>query len=291
MARLRCELRPVTTLTLAEEHRGEKLYGAFKTILYRGSCLSRCNSGGHRSDCLYAMLFESQDPKGFLFRPSLGGPAELSPRRPLVFELRLFGQAISMAPLFIDILKRLEKHGLEDRAVELTSVRSLDWLGTRAHLLVDEGRPTGEDPLPLDFGQMPGEDATPRSARLEYLTPTYVKHHRLVQRVPTLQAVVCRIRDRLARLCQLWEGQEWQADGAAIEALAANVRPLHTGQWLEHKRHSTRTDRQMPVEGFRGTATYEPVSPALWPLLRIGQEIHIGQHVVWGNGMYRIGVN
>jgi hypothetical protein len=40
--------------------------------------------------------------------------------------------------------------------------------------------------------------------------------------------------------------------------------------------------------GFVGKILCEGIDPALWPLLRIGAEIHAGRYTAWGNGWYRI---
>jgi hypothetical protein len=121
------------------------------------------------------------------------------------------------------------------------------------------------------------------------MTPTLLKDRRAQLRVPTLPALVRRLRDRISLLCLIWEGREWQAEYGAIGDLAESaVTGGYEGAWNVHERHSTRTRRTMPIEGFRGFVTYDSIHPDLWPLLRIGQEIHVGQHVVWGNGQYRL---
>jgi hypothetical protein len=125
--------------------------------------------------------------------------------------------------------------------------------------------------------------------RIQFDTPIYLKDGGTVQRQPNLPALVRRLRDRISLLSLLWEGKEWQAEYRAVGELAEDaVTRVEEGGWIGHARHSTRTRRDMPVEGFCGTVTYDRVHPDLLPLLRIGQEIHVGQHVVWGNGRYRI---
>lgn len=156
MSRLRFELRPRTALTLAPERRAEVLYGALGTILRRTACDPGCpgaDSCTHRHDCAYAQIFEPAAPpdarfgakearKAFLFRPPLDTDPLFGPLRPLIFELRLFGEAIHASALFIDAFRRLGDSGLADRAVDLVSVLSLDWKGTSAHILFEEGRIT-----------------------------------------------------------------------------------------------------------------------------------------------------
>ncbi len=303
MARLRFELRPRTTFRLAPERRGEVLYGAFGTILQRIACDPACpgpDTCTRRQECAFAQIFEPSSPagdrfgarearKGFLFRPPLDADPEYGPRRPLIFELRLFGQAIHTSAIFIDAFRRLETSGLADRGVDLVSVLSLDWKGTSARILFEEGRPTGAELQILAFASLMQQPPPAKRLRITFDTPMYLKDRGTVQRQPALPALIRRLRDRISMLSLIWEGKEWEADYRAIGELAEDaVMTVESGGWNVHARHSTRTHRNMPVEGFRGTVSYDRVHPELLPLLRIGQEIHVGQHVVWGNGRYSI---
>jgi CRISPR-associated endoribonuclease Cas6 len=288
---------------LPPERCGEVLYGAFGTVLRRTACDPACagvERCPRRDECLYAKWFEpavvaaarigrSAARKPFLFRPPLGGGGEFTAHRPLVFELRLFGTAIESAGLFIDICRRFARTGLADRAVDLVSVLSLDRAGTSARILFDDGRMTGAEPIALDF--RPFFDTPPmhRRARVEFLTPVLLKDRRIPSSVPAFAALVRRLRDRVSLLCLQWERSEWEAEYRSIGDSAGDaVTSRFDGGWNVHNRHSTRTRRDMPVEGFRGTVFYDAVDPRLWPLLRIGEEIHVGQHAVWGNGRYRL---
>jgi hypothetical protein len=302
MARIRFELRPRTRFRLDPRRHGEVLYGAFGTILRQSVCDPACSDARRcrrRDECAYAQLFEpvspignrfgaKDAPKGFLFR-TLVTDSDLGPCNPLRFELRLFGKAMASTAFFIDAFERLGTRGLADHAVELVSAMSLDWNGTTAHLLYDQGSHTGAQPIVLDLGTLLRAQPPRSRARIEFITPTLLVDRGKTLQRPELPALVRRLRDRISLLCQFWEATEWQADYRAIGDLPAeNVTAVFDGRWDVHGRRSTRTRRAMPVEGYRGTATYEPVHPDLWPLLRIGEEIQVGRHIVWGNGQYQI---
>jgi hypothetical protein len=90
-------------------------------------------------------------------------------------------------------------------------------------------------------------------------------------------------------LCRLYEELEWQAGFAAIGQAADKATVCDwEGGWVEYSRPSTRTDEEMPLAGFRGTISCKGIDPRLWPLLRIGEEIHVGRQVVWGHGLFQI---
>jgi hypothetical protein len=278
------------------------LYGAFGTVLQRTVCDPSCSGAAsctRRETCVYAQLFEPSAPdlrfgskdgrKAFLFRPPLDVASEFGPLRPLHFELRLFGNAIDAAGLFINSFRQLATTGLANRATILVSVLSLDWTGTSARILYEDGHTTDALPIILSLEPLMAERVVRDRVQVTFDTPTCLKEAGVLQRQPSLSALIRRLRDRISLLSLMWEGKEWNAEYRAIGEIAeVSTMHMENGGWGVHNRHSTRTRRDMPVEGFRGTISYEHVDPVLMPLLWIGQEIHVGQHVVWGNGRYRI---
>lgn len=304
VARLLFELRPAARLHLPVEIRGNVLRGAFGTVFKRAVCQPGCPGAAtcpNRDSCPYAMLFEPQwgvqspenkdrdAPRGFLFRPTQDPDHDFGPDQPLHFELRLFGHAIEMAPFFINAFHSFARQGLHGTPVHLSSIQTLDWTDSPRGELVSEGRVTRITPLILRLGDLRPPRPPEGTVRIDYLTPTWLHHDHKDQRIPTLEALVCRLRDRLSDLSQLYEGREWQADYGAMGRLAAEAEIVRChGEWHKGQRRSSRTGQVMPLAGFLGTIVYEKVHPALIRLLVIGQEIHVGRYTVWGNGAYRL---
>ena len=124
---------------------------------------------------------------------------------------------------------------------------------------------------------------------IEFVTPTLLKEKGVELAVPTFPAVVTRLRDRVSHLCIAYEDMPWQAEYGAIgEAAAQTVISSEQGNWRARSRVSSRTRRTMPLSGYCGVVTYKDVAAELVPLLLIGQEIHVGRHVAWGNGWFRL---
>jgi hypothetical protein len=151
---------------------------------------------------------------------------------------------------------------------------------------------TREQPLALGFASFFHEEGGPHAATIDFLTPTWLRENDRDLRVPTFPALICRIRDRISMLCRLYEGQEWQAAFSDIGQVASQATVCDwEGGWVQSPRMSTRTGDEMPLGGFRGPVNFRGIDPRLWPLLRIGEEIHVGRQVVWGHGLYRIRIN
>jgi hypothetical protein len=205
-----------------------------------------------------------------------------------VFELRLFGEAIASAEHFLRTFQLFTQHGLADHAVRLESVHTLDWFGNSHGGLVENGHITAAKPLAIDFEPFADVGVSPSTATIEFTTPTWLRDRGHDLRVPTFEGLVKRVRDRLSMLCRIYEKQEWQADFRAIGHAASKATSLGwDGAWVQPGRTSTRTGQSMPLGGFQGSITCEGIDAELWPLLRIGQEIHAGGHAVWGHGCYR----
>jgi hypothetical protein len=303
MARVYCELRPEGVVTIPVEERGNLLRGAFGTLFRRLVCDPACDDAAHcprNGSCPHELLFAPKWPAGarfgletppraFLFQPSLDPDPCFTASHPLQFEVRLFGDAISTTSLFLRTFQLLASNGVVGRRMHLVSAFGLDWEGNPSAELVRGGQLTREQPLALDFTRFFSDQQEPDEATIEFLTPTWLRENGHDLKEPKLRAMVCRIRDRIAMLSYLYEGQEWQADREAIGQAARQSTVFDwKGGWVQSPRMSTRTGEEMPLGGFRGTVNFKGIDPRLWSLLRIGAEIHVGRQVVWGHGLYRI---
>ncbi len=305
VARLVFELRPNAPLCMPLEARSNVLRGACGTILRKALCQSDCTEGPncpHRTECAYAMLFEpdwragansfrsGEAPRAYLFRPSrYDSDRSISAEHPLRFELRLFGHGVEAAQVFVFAFQQVARTGLGGRPASLISVRSLDWDDKTASELVVGGVQTRYRPKVLDFTSLALQHAVDSAAMtIRFLTPVYLKVGKGGERVPSFGGLIQRLRDRVSALCRLHEEREWQADFAGIGRLAELVEnPEADGKWTRVYRHSSRTRKHMPLEGFIGSLTYRHVPEDLLPLLRIGEELHVGQHTVWGYGRFQ----
>jgi hypothetical protein len=303
MARVQIELQPEGIVSIGMEQRGNVLRGAFGDCFRRLICDPACSGYEdcpRKGSCPHELLFAPKCPPGapkrlktppraYLFRPPLEHGSCFTASRPLRFEVRLFGEAISTAPLFLRAFQLLARNGIAERRMHLVSAYSLDWNEKPYAELVRAGQLTKEQPLALEFASFFREESGPDEATIEYLSPTLLNKKGEDPKLPAFSALVCRLSDRIDWLCQLYEGQKWQAQFSAIECAATGTTKIkRSGGWEEITRSSTRTDEEMPLGGFRGSFTYKGIDLRLWPLLRIGEEIHVGGKVVWGHGRYRI---
>ena len=58
--------------------------------------------------------------------------------------------------------------------------------------------------------------------------------------------------------------------------------------WVDWKRYSRRQRRKMNLGGVVGEMTYRGDLEPFWPLLLLGQLVHVGKATVFGNGQYEL---
>lgn len=248
-------------------------------------------------------------PRPFVIEPpGLADDTLHAPDR-LTFGLMLFGSAGAYLPFFVTTLERLGREGMgRDRVpFDLVEVRSRHPTGDE--VLLREGEATlrlpsrrittddllGPDPL------KPAEGGAARRLTLRFVTPTLLKTGsgigpdgerlpaREVREKPELGVIVRRLRDRLSSLCAFF-GEGWyHPDFAGLGEAADRATLVESNtQWLSRTRRSTRTGHSYDLEGLVGTATYEfpdqASLDAVWPLLKLGELIHVGKNAPWGNG-------
>lgn len=330
MARIACELRPEGVITIPVEQRGNLLRGTFGALFRKLVCDPICNDVANcprHGTCPHELLFAPKDqtgprsrpnapPRAYLFRPPLDPESCFSTSHPLRFELRLFGDGIATASLFLRTFQLMSQSRDPARRVHLDSAYTLDWNDAPCAELVRAGQLTGEQPQALDFSGFFNEEISPDGASIEFLSPMWLREKPAEPaggerapkirpgicerqrersqdlRVPTFPALIRHVRDRVSDLCRLYERKLWDPRGTDIEEAARRAERVDwDGRWTKFNRDSTRTDEEMPLQGFVGTISCRGIDPRLWPLLRIGQEVHAGREVVWGHGLYRARAN
>ncbi len=303
VARLLCELRPEAPLHLPLERRSDALRGTFGAIFRRAVCDPECPGEDlcpTRQECPYVRLFKPRrddaehardrdPPRPFIFRPPIARDPDFGPQRPLRFELRLFGEAIESAEYFLRTFQCFATEGLAGRPARLVSAWSLDWFGNSRVRLVSDGLWTREQPFILGLEPLFELSPPKGPATFDFVTPARVMHHGAGQTVPTLEAMILRIAGRISLLSSAYEHRPWTPDMLALQRVAQQAVFLDwNGAPVERERNSRSTERKMLMSGFVGSVTYDRIAPELWPLLWIGQEIHVGRFTEWGHGWFHV---
>jgi hypothetical protein len=121
--------------------------------------------------------------------------------------------------------------------------------------------------------------------RVEFLSPTELKHGGAIVERPEFAVLFGRIRNRISTLCALYGAGPLALDfrgiglrAAAVQMTKCDVRSIRT------ERRSTRTGQTHSIGGFTGVAEYQGDLTEFLPYLEAAQWTGVGRHAVWGNG-------
>jgi hypothetical protein len=138
------------------------------------------------------------------------------------------------------------------------------------------------DPITLDL--TPPATA-PTRIRIDFLSPTELKHDHKIASRPEFPILFGRIRDRISTLSRLYGAGILDIDYQGTNDRASKV--TMTSCRLRHdasERRSTRTGQSHPIGGFLGTAEYEGELAEFLPFLEAGRWTGVGRQSVWGKG-------
>lgn len=238
----------------------------------------------------------------------------LKPEKRFSFTVILVGQAIQRFPAVIVAARAMEQLGFgrplranggRRGRFTLETIEAIQpFTGERARLF--ERGQTHVQPPPLIIGE---EDVQRRARtlpehelQLRFLSPTRLIDGGKLARVPDPGIVLRRLAERLdalAHYAQPIEASEpvgQQENGASTVgrwypvAQGANLAlgDYHV-TWLDTRSHSTRQQRQLPIGGMIGTATFRgQLTPAVRELLTWGELVHVGKNAMKGDGWYCI---
>ena len=138
------------------------------------------------------------------------------------------------------------------------------------------------EPLTLDLTPSPNPI---HRIRVDFLTPTELKHEHKIAKRPEFPILYGRIRDRVATLSRLYAGVALDIDYLGTNARAAEVRmTVCRGHHDETARRSTKTGQSHFIGGFIGHAEYEGDLAEFLPFLEAARWTGVGRQSVWGKG-------
>ena len=277
------------------------LRGALGMIFKRIACLPECRDAHTchaREACPYARVFEpvaqgagpsglSDWPRPFVFRARHLDGLTLQPDQLFYFDLNVFSREPDVLAYFVRTFAALAREGLGPRRgkAELQSVRRLA-VGDLTEQFLYQGSTqmmaASVDPAKLDLA--PALTA-PDKIRVQFLSPTELKHGDRITNRPEFPILFARIRDRISTLRTLYGPGPLDIDFRASGARAADVRMTRCEvRWQDAARRSTRTGQTHSIGGFVGFAEYAGDLAEFLPYLEAARWTGVGRQSVWGKG-------
>jgi hypothetical protein len=306
---LRLTLVPSQMLQLPALDKGSVLRGALGYALKDSVCFQAdrraCTPCTLGNLCPYGYLYETRPPEDdiaagtqqdvphpFVLQPPLSRRTLYQPGQPLRFDLVLVGRGIRYLPYFLEAFRRLGRRGMgRGRArFELSSAEMVHPLtGAATPVYGEEVDAASARDRSIGYAEVEAAAAAMPSGEIvvDFLSPARLKHRSQYVR-PVFPVLIRRLLDRLECLSSHHCGREWRTDFRGIVAAAERVESFIEVRKVDRQRYSTRQQQSMNLYGFVGRATYRGDLVPFRPLLALGELLHVGKAVTFGNGRYAI---
>jgi hypothetical protein len=271
------------------------LRGALGVISRKIACRPECSevrSCEIRRSCAYAQIFEpaasdhmpgpaglADWPRPFVFRARHLDNRTIPAGDSFYFDLHVFTLDASRLSHFVLAFAELAREGLGPQRIkaELRQVWTRAVGGLSEQAITSSAQPTSLDLEPWR--------SAPRTIRIEFLSPTELKHENKIAVRPEFPILFGRIRDRISTLRALYGPGPLDIDFRAIGDRASAVRMTrYDVRREEADRRSTRTGQIHSIGGFVGFAEYEGDLAEFLPYLAAAHWTGVGRQAVWGKG-------
>jgi hypothetical protein len=217
----------------------------------------------------------ADSPRPFVFRARHLDGRTIQPGEAFHFDLNVFAPDLDV---FVNAFTELAEQGIGPGRgkARLDRVRRLAAYGAEEQSFPDV------DPVSLDLNPA-SADVT--KIRVEFITPTELKHDSQIVSEPSFAILFARIRDRISTLRSLYGPGPLEIDFREIGARAAAIRMTRCEtQRVDVSRRSSRTGHSHGIGGFIGFAEYEGDLAEFLPWLEAARWTGVGRQSVWGKG-------
>lgn len=300
VARYRLEFTTERPIRLPE-YAGSALRGVFGHALRRAACVTGardCAGCALVRRCAYPAIFETPPPLAyerrkmanvphpFVVEPPAWGHTDFRPGDTLAFDLVLIGPALRQLPLVLLAWRHALAAGLGPQQGS-ARLRCVSVEGEQAPVLAepDTGVRAHSQELRLS-----GIGEAPAQVTLVFETPLRLQSNGRALGIGELtphQLLMALLR-RVAQLIELQLGGTLAVDFAALGAQARAIGGDHDLRWRDWTRHSNRQGQHMVLGGAVGRWTLRGDLAPFWPLLVLGQWLHVGKNATFGLGRYRL---
>ena len=304
--------------------KGSTIHGALghallKTVcaMHYKTCDPQCMlyKNGH---CFYQYVYETRVPKELAHDPAIrnrggkqpsplvismiassgnthGSSETYTPGQTFEFEMVLIGRATEFTPYLVYALEQMCRHGIgKGRAqCSLDAVYILELKGNPVRIYGDGilhpelGTIRFRDAMTVQPGFNPQDTVT-----LNFLTRLELKARNRFTRI-NFDALFRRLLARVVTTARLHCGIDCSSvDFKALCAQARDIETVSSTLAFENAhRYSNRQKRRTPFGGVTGKITFKGNLKPFWPVLRLGEIIHMGKKTGFGFGKYQIQIN
>ncbi len=224
----------------------------------------------------------ADSPRPFVFRARHLDGCSIQAGQSFHFDLNVFAIEKAVLEYLVQAFSALADEGLGPGRgkADLQKVRRVAATGFPEQIVCD----SAVDPVVLDLDPL---RSAPSKIRVEFLSPTELKHQDQIAARPEFPILFSRLRDRISTLRSLYGPGPLEMDfqGSGARAAAVNMTACE-GRHVATERRSSRTGQTHSIGGFVGVAEYEGDLAEFLPYLEAGRWTGVGRQCVWGKGEY-----
>jgi CRISPR-associated endoribonuclease Cas6 len=289
------QLRPKKVLSLPV-FKGSTFRGTFGRALKRSICVIRnkeCEDCILYANCAYPYIFDTTDENGHpVLRPFVLQIPEYENEytSDQIFSLGivLFGKAIHYLPYFIVSFQNIGERGIGKykSKFELEKVINTAPFHNSREIYTNETRLLKKDFISFTLDHV--ERKSIHSITLEFLTPVQLrKNNRPTSEIDFHLFYTSLVR-RYKRLQWAHSEENTELPSYSSEELE-KIRTSATDlKFNRFRRYSNRQRQEMYLMGVTGKITFEGDLTSYYPMLKIGEYIHVGKNAAFGLGQYKI---
>ncbi|WP_205126718.1 CRISPR system precrRNA processing endoribonuclease RAMP protein Cas6 [Nitrincola tibetensis] len=260
---------------------------------------SDCKSCPLLSTCPYPMIFEtppkqdhhlqtfSQMPNPYIIEPPLGGSRRCEQGEEFTFSMVLIGDAVNQLPLIILAWEQAFTHGL---GVERSQCQLMRVLSENDEIIYcSDNKIINYNQVSVLHDVSEHETGSITSLLLSFVTPLRMQMSGKRVGVKELDArlLLITLARRLQLLCDNHQ-PEIQLDFQEIKEVANQLECQCDMKWHDWTRYSSRQNQKMTLGGLVGKIHLSGDLDKIYPLLHIGQWIHLGKNATFGLGCYKL---
>lgn len=291
--------------TRLPEYSGSTLRGGLGMALKQIACALRrqqCNDCILRGQCAYAWFFETERytdgegrqvnarPHPYVLLPGEGAAGEKHPGETFAFSLLLMDRANDLLPHVLCAVQRMGENGIGSGTRHGLGKFFLHTISLGAQRLFAHEEKILRKPETLNTISLEGagvERIHCVTARL--LTPLRLKQDNDLTHELPFHVLLRACLRRIAALEAAYGGGEPALDYSGLVARAHAVqRTVSHLRWQDLRRYSNRQRSTVSLSGLGGDVTYEGDLTEFLPILRYGEQVHIGKQTVFGLGRIRL---
>jgi CRISPR-associated endoribonuclease Cas6 len=284
------------------DFKGSKFRRGFGKALKKISCVkkkSSCETCVLKPKCVYEILFEAkisnkeykllglaEPPRPFVLEPPLDKKKKYDAGEKFELDVLIFGNSIQFLPYIIFTFNELGKKGIGETKAkyELFSVETVD-----GKLIYEPKAQTffnHDSTINLFFDENNNQI---NQIKIKFLTPTRVKTEGKSEPDIPFQTLIKSLIRRLVGLLIFYTDKNLEYNFDYIINDAAKIVLQYSNlKWVEVERYVTQQNTIMRMKGFIGEVVYQGDLTKFYPLLKIGEYIHVGKNTTFGLGKYEI---